>query len=74
MALKDAAGNPAETARVIADTPDDFEVYSGDDSMTLPLLSVGAVGVVGVARTGAPARWPSWSPHSARATSNGPAS
>ena len=32
-----------------AETPDDFELYSGDDSMTLPLLAVGAVGVVGVA-------------------------
>jgi 4-hydroxy-tetrahydrodipicolinate synthase len=49
VALKDAAGNPAETAHVIADAPDGFEVYSGDDAMTLPLLSVGAVGVVGVA-------------------------
>jgi 4-hydroxy-tetrahydrodipicolinate synthase len=49
VALKDAAGNPAETARFIAEAPDDFEVYSGDDPLTLPLLSVGAVGVVGVA-------------------------
>ncbi len=49
VALKDAAGNPGETARVIAETPDDFEVYSGDDVLTLPLLAVGAVGVVGVA-------------------------
>ncbi len=48
VALKDAAGDPAETARVIAEAPDDFEVYSGDDGITLPLLSVGAVGVVGV--------------------------
>lgn len=49
VALKDAAGDPAATAGVIASTPDDFEVYSGDDALTLPLLSVGAVGVVGVA-------------------------
>ncbi len=48
-ALKDAAGNPAETARVIAGAPEGFEVYSGDDGLTLPLVSVGAVGVVGVA-------------------------
>lgn len=47
VGLKDAAGNPAETARVIADTPADFSVYSGDDSLTLPLLAVGAVGVIG---------------------------
>ena len=49
VALKDAAGDPAETASFIARAPADFEVYSGDDSLTLPLLAVGAVGVVGVA-------------------------
>ena len=47
--LKDAAGNPGETAKVIAGAPDDFVVYSGDDPMTLPLLAVGAVGVIGTA-------------------------
>jgi 4-hydroxy-tetrahydrodipicolinate synthase len=49
VALKDAAGSPAATARLIAAAPDGFEVYSGDDPLTLPLLSVGAVGVIGVA-------------------------
>ncbi len=49
VALKDAAGDPAETARVIAETDADFEVYSGDDALTLALLALGAVGVVGVA-------------------------
>jgi len=51
-ALKDAAADPAETANAIAQisTVDpNFEVYSGDDSLTLPFLAVGAVGVVGVA-------------------------
>ena len=49
VGLKDAAGDPAETAKLIAQAPDDFEVYSGDDSLTLPLLAAGAVGVIGVA-------------------------
>jgi 4-hydroxy-tetrahydrodipicolinate synthase len=49
LALKDAAGSPGETASVIANASEGFEVYSGDDSLTLPLLSVGAVGVIGVA-------------------------
>jgi 4-hydroxy-tetrahydrodipicolinate synthase len=49
LALKDAAGNPGETAAVISSAPDGFEVYSGDDSLTLPLLAAGAVGVIGVA-------------------------
>ena len=49
VALKDAAGDPAETARLLDLAPDGFEVYSGDDSLTLPLLSIGAVGTIGVA-------------------------
>ena len=49
VAVKDAAGSPAETARLIAAAPVDYEVYSGDDALTLPLLAVGAVGLIGVA-------------------------
>lgn len=49
VALKDAAGNPGETAVVIANAPEGFEVYSGDDGLTLPLLASGIVGTVGVA-------------------------
>lgn len=49
VGVKDAAGNPGQSARVIAETPDDFEYYSGDDAQTLPLLAVGAVGTIGVA-------------------------
>jgi 4-hydroxy-tetrahydrodipicolinate synthase len=47
--LKDARGNPPDSARIVADAPDDFDVISGDDALTLPLLAVGAVGVIGVA-------------------------
>jgi 4-hydroxy-tetrahydrodipicolinate synthase len=47
--LKDARGNPGEAAQIVARAPDDFDLYSGDDGLTLPLLAVGAVGVVGVA-------------------------
>lgn len=49
LAVKDAAGNPGETAKIIRDAPAGFEVYSGDDGLTLPLLAVGAVGVISVA-------------------------
>ncbi|HLI16134.1 MAG TPA: 4-hydroxy-tetrahydrodipicolinate synthase [Acidimicrobiales bacterium] len=49
VALKDAAGDPAATARVLAGAPAGFECYSGDDAMTLPLLAIGAVGLIGVA-------------------------
>ena len=47
--VKDAAADVAATARLIAAVPDRFEVYSGNDDHTLPLLALGAVGVVGVA-------------------------
>ena len=49
VGIKDAAGSPAETARLLDMAPEGFEVYSGDDSLTLPLLSIGAVGIIGVA-------------------------
>lgn len=49
VGVKDAAGNPARTAQLVAEAPAGFEVYSGDDSFTLPLLAVGAVGLIGVA-------------------------
>lgn len=49
VGVKDAAGNPAGTAELVAEAPAGLEVYSGDDSFTLPLLAIGAVGVIGVA-------------------------
>lgn len=49
VAVKDATGDPYSSARLSAEAPAGFELYSGDDGMTLPLLSVGAVGTVGVA-------------------------
>lgn len=49
VGLKDAAGDPAETAKLIAQAPDGFEVYSGDDSLNMALLAVGAVGFISVA-------------------------
>ena len=49
VALKDAAGNPGETASLLQQTDGACEVYSGDDGLTLPLMAIGAVGTVGVA-------------------------
>jgi 4-hydroxy-tetrahydrodipicolinate synthase len=47
--VKDAANDVAASARLVAAVPERFEVYSGNDDQTLPLLAVGAVGVVSVA-------------------------
>lgn len=49
IAVKDAAGNPGASAALVAEAPDGFELYSGDDNLTLPLLAIGAVGTIGVA-------------------------
>jgi len=49
VALKDAAGSPAESAVLMSQAPAHFEHYSGDDNLTLPFLSIGGCGVIGVA-------------------------
>lgn len=49
VAVKDAAGNAQGAARLVADAPEGFQLYSGNDADTLPWLSVGAVGVIAVA-------------------------
>ncbi len=48
VGVKDATGNPAATAALVADAPAGFEVYSGNDGDTLPLLAVGGAGVISV--------------------------
>jgi 4-hydroxy-tetrahydrodipicolinate synthase len=47
VAFKDATGDPPAAAALVAQAGNQFELYSGDDAFTLPLLAVGAVGVVG---------------------------
>jgi 4-hydroxy-tetrahydrodipicolinate synthase len=47
--VKDAVGNLEKTAWLAARKPDDFEILSGDDAATLPMLAVGGTGVVSVA-------------------------
>ena len=49
LAVKDATGDVASAARVVAEAPVGFEVYSGDDALSLPFASIGGVGVVSVA-------------------------
>ncbi|HEY9870226.1 MAG TPA: 4-hydroxy-tetrahydrodipicolinate synthase [Candidatus Obscuribacterales bacterium] len=49
QALKDATGNVDQAGEIAGKAGEDFRIYSGDDSLTLPFLSVGASGVVSVA-------------------------
>ncbi|WP_071459497.1 4-hydroxy-tetrahydrodipicolinate synthase [Bacillus massilinigeriensis] len=49
VAVKEASGDLNAMTKIIAETPEDFVLYSGDDGLTLPTLSIGGVGVVSVA-------------------------
>lgn len=48
-AVKEATGNLDQASEIRRLTKDDFQIYSGDDSLTLPMLAVGGAGVVSVA-------------------------
>lgn len=49
IGIKEASGNPVKVSRIIENTMDeDFVVLSGEDGLTLPLMSMGAVGVISV--------------------------
>ena len=49
VGVKDATGDVAAAARVIAECPPGFDVYCGDDSLTLPFMAVGGAGIISVA-------------------------
>lgn len=49
VAIKEASGNLDAMAEMIEKTPDDFSLYSGDDGLTIPVLSIGGAGVISVA-------------------------
>jgi 4-hydroxy-tetrahydrodipicolinate synthase len=49
IGIKEASGNPVKVSRIIENTVDeDFVVLSGEDGLTLPLMCMGAVGVISV--------------------------
>jgi 4-hydroxy-tetrahydrodipicolinate synthase len=52
--IKEASGNIAQVAEIARVTPDDFELYSGNDDMVVPLLSLGGQGVISVVANVAP--------------------
>ncbi|MCZ8539590.1 4-hydroxy-tetrahydrodipicolinate synthase [Psychrobacillus psychrodurans] len=47
--LKEANGNLEQMTRILSETKGNLEVYSGDDSLTLPLLAIGGSGIISVA-------------------------
>jgi 4-hydroxy-tetrahydrodipicolinate synthase len=48
VAVKEASGNMSQIADVCAMVPEDFLIFSGDDAITLPVISLGGVGIISV--------------------------
>lgn len=48
LSVKEASGDMGQVMQIIASKPDKFELLSGDDALTLPMLAVGAKGVISV--------------------------
>lgn len=48
VGIKEASGNISQIAELIASKPDEFQVYSGNDDQTLPIIALGGAGVVSV--------------------------
>jgi 4-hydroxy-tetrahydrodipicolinate synthase len=55
VGIKEASGDLEQMSQVIASCPDDFDVLSGDDAMTLPLLAIGGQGAISTTSNVAPA-------------------
>jgi 4-hydroxy-tetrahydrodipicolinate synthase len=49
VGIKEATGNLDQASEISRLTPSEFKIYSGDDSLTLPLLAIGGYGVISVA-------------------------
>ena len=48
VAIKEAAGDLAQFAKIISNAPGYFKVISGDDALTFPAISIGSIGVISV--------------------------
>ena len=55
LGVKDASGDAAAGAEILAELGDHFDLYSGNDDITLPLLALGGAGVISVASNVIPA-------------------
>lgn len=53
--VKEASGNISQMAKILASVPESFTVLSGDDAITLPLISLGGRGIISVASNEIPA-------------------
>ncbi len=56
VGIKEASGNVGQVSEILRNRPDGFLVYSGEDGLTLPLVAMGADGVISVVSNAAPRR------------------
>lgn len=54
IAIKEASGNMEQIMEIIQNKPEGFEVVSGDDNLTYPMMALGAIGVISVSGQGMP--------------------
>ena len=54
VGVKEASGDISQIAEIATRVPDDFKIFSGDDSITLPVVAVGGAGLISVASNEAP--------------------
>lgn len=57
VAMKEASGNMEQIMEIIQHKPDGFDVLSGDDALTVPMISVGAAGVISVVSNALPEKF-----------------
>ena len=57
VAIKEASGNLNQVMHIRRDAPDDFVIVSGDDMITLPMISMGCNGVISVLGNAFPCEW-----------------
>ena len=57
IGVKEASGNFEQIMKILKDKPDNFNVISGDDMNTLPIIAAGGTGVISVLANAFPAEW-----------------
>jgi 4-hydroxy-tetrahydrodipicolinate synthase len=57
IAIKEASGNMEQIMKILKGKPDNFQVISGDDMLTMPIIAAGGYGVISVIANAYPAQW-----------------
>lgn len=57
IAIKEASGNMEQIMKILKGKPDNFQVISGDDMLTMPIIAAGGFGVISVVANAYPAQW-----------------